>query len=218
MQSKGERFILRPIVDCSHTPSHSLLSVSMDKLSIQNDHEGNRGTSREQCSRCSYLWPSLFTDARSRVLDKMDEILSAPREGIKENGPAYGRLKLSWKAVYLLLCSCGCVSTNKSSISKTDYKEGAEGNYVLSRSLREGMEGRKRKKSMRWPGVEPGSTAWKATMLTVTPPTPYWSQKRNSSCHPMCPICTAYLYPSTLHFASSHYRCMRSCAHGEACK
>ena len=25
---------------------------------------------------------------------------------------------------------------------------------------------------MRWPGVEPGSTAWKATMLTVTPPTP----------------------------------------------
>ena len=24
---------------------------------------------------------------------------------------------------------------------------------------------------MRWPGVEPGSTAWKATMLTVTPPT-----------------------------------------------
>ena len=25
---------------------------------------------------------------------------------------------------------------------------------------------------MRRPGVEPGSTAWKATMLTVTPPTP----------------------------------------------
>ena len=24
---------------------------------------------------------------------------------------------------------------------------------------------------MRWPGVEPGSIAWKATMLTVTPPT-----------------------------------------------
>ena len=29
-----------------------------------------------------------------------------------------------------------------------------------------------KKKVMRWPGVEPGSTAWKATMLTVTPPTP----------------------------------------------
>lgn len=28
------------------------------------------------------------------------------------------------------------------------------------------------KKIMRRPGVEPGSTAWKATMLTVTPPTP----------------------------------------------
>ena len=27
------------------------------------------------------------------------------------------------------------------------------------------------KKIMRRPGVEPGSTAWKATMLTVTPPT-----------------------------------------------
>ena len=24
---------------------------------------------------------------------------------------------------------------------------------------------------MRWPGIEPGSTAWKATMLTFTPPT-----------------------------------------------
>ena len=30
---------------------------------------------------------------------------------------------------------------------------------------------KKKKKFMRWPGVEPGSTAWKATMLTVTPPT-----------------------------------------------
>ena len=28
---------------------------------------------------------------------------------------------------------------------------------------------------MRWPGVEPGSIAWKATMLTVTPPTLYWT-------------------------------------------
>ena len=27
------------------------------------------------------------------------------------------------------------------------------------------------KKNLRRPGVEPGSTAWKATMLTVTPPT-----------------------------------------------
>ena len=24
---------------------------------------------------------------------------------------------------------------------------------------------------MRWPGIEPGSTAWKAAMLTFTPPT-----------------------------------------------
>ena len=30
---------------------------------------------------------------------------------------------------------------------------------------------RRRKKEVRRPGVEPGSTAWKATMLTVTPPT-----------------------------------------------
>ena len=29
----------------------------------------------------------------------------------------------------------------------------------------------KRKDHVRRPGVEPGSTAWKATMLTVTPPT-----------------------------------------------
>ena len=29
----------------------------------------------------------------------------------------------------------------------------------------------KKKGTVRWPGVEPGSAAWKATMLTVTPPT-----------------------------------------------
>ena len=27
-------------------------------------------------------------------------------------------------------------------------------------------------KSLRWPRIELGSTAWKATMLTITPPTP----------------------------------------------
>ena len=30
---------------------------------------------------------------------------------------------------------------------------------------------REEKRGVRWPGVEPGSAAWKATMLTVTPPT-----------------------------------------------
>ena len=33
------------------------------------------------------------------------------------------------------------------------------------------MEKKLKRKNLRWPGVEPGSTAWKATMLTVTPPT-----------------------------------------------
>ena len=28
------------------------------------------------------------------------------------------------------------------------------------------------KKSLRRPGIEPGSTAWKAAMLTIIPPTP----------------------------------------------
>lgn len=27
--------------------------------------------------------------------------------------------------------------------------------------------------SLRWPGIEPGSTAWKAAMLTTIPPTPH---------------------------------------------
>ena len=27
------------------------------------------------------------------------------------------------------------------------------------------------KKKVRWPGIEPGSNAWKASMLTITPPT-----------------------------------------------
>ena len=30
---------------------------------------------------------------------------------------------------------------------------------------------KEKKRDVRRPGVEPGSTAWKATMLTVTPPT-----------------------------------------------
>ena len=38
---------------------------------------------------------------------------------------------------------------------------------------------------MRRPGVEPGSTAWKATMLTVTPPTPI-HQVSGKSCSYFC--------------------------------
>ena len=30
----------------------------------------------------------------------------------------------------------------------------------------------KKEKYLRWPGIEPGSTAWKAAMLTTIPPTP----------------------------------------------
>ena len=32
-------------------------------------------------------------------------------------------------------------------------------------------QGQEDKRKMRRPGIEPGSTAWKATMLTFTPPT-----------------------------------------------
>ena len=32
-------------------------------------------------------------------------------------------------------------------------------------------------KGMRQPGIEPGSIAWKATMLTFTPPTPCLLEK-----------------------------------------
>lgn len=28
------------------------------------------------------------------------------------------------------------------------------------------------KRNLRWPGIEPGSTAWKAAMLTTIPPSP----------------------------------------------
>ena len=31
---------------------------------------------------------------------------------------------------------------------------------------------RKKSQKVRWPGIEPGSIAWKATMLAFTPPTP----------------------------------------------
>ncbi len=33
-------------------------------------------------------------------------------------------------------------------------------------------EGFRTIRSLRWPGIEPGSTAWKAAMLTTIPPTP----------------------------------------------
>ena len=32
----------------------------------------------------------------------------------------------------------------------------------------------KKKEKLRWPGIKPGSIAWKATMLTITPPTLAW--------------------------------------------
>ena len=41
---------------------------------------------------------------------------------------------------------------------------------MLKKMLRREKEkGGKKKKNVREPGVEPGSTAWKAAMLTVTP-------------------------------------------------
>ena len=39
----------------------------------------------------------------------------------------------------------------------------------------------KRNKSVRWPGIEPGSNAWKASMLTITPPTLENLQSRKKS-------------------------------------
>ena len=44
---------------------------------------------------------------------------------------------------------------------------------------------------LRRPGVEPGSTAWKATMLTVTPPTLVHEKALNTQTHPYS-VCTEY--------------------------
>ena len=44
-----------------------------------------------------------------------------------------------------------------------------KGNRPTKNELGYGKTGSKRK--LRRPGVEPGSTAWKATMLAITPPT-----------------------------------------------
>ena len=35
--------------------------------------------------------------------------------------------------------------------------------------------------NMRWPGIEPGSTAWKAAMLTTIPPTLFTFTNRKYS-------------------------------------
>ena len=37
------------------------------------------------------------------------------------------------------------------------------------------------KKELRWPGIEPRSIAWKATMLTFTPPTPLCKSSQNQA-------------------------------------
>jgi hypothetical protein len=39
---------------------------------------------------------------------------------------------------------------------------------------------KKKKKRVRLPGIEPGSKAWKASMLTITPQTPEWKATENS--------------------------------------
>ena len=39
----------------------------------------------------------------------------------------------------------------------------------------------KKNEKVRWPGIEPGSTAWKATMLTFTPPTQRTKILRNDA-------------------------------------
>jgi hypothetical protein len=46
-------------------------------------------------------------------------------------------------------------------------------NSSSSNSKEQGAKAREspKKKSVRRPGIEPGSTAWKATMLTITPAT-----------------------------------------------
>ena len=54
---------------------------------------------------------------------------------------------------------------------------------------------------VRRPGVEPGSTAWKATMLTVTPPTQYGNAPQNYLVNQMyrffcvCFFVVAYFHP-----------------------
>ena len=46
----------------------------------------------------------------------------------------------------------------------TDYFD----NIIFLRIQKQHMS---KEKKLRRPGIEPGSTAWKATMLTITPPT-----------------------------------------------
>ncbi len=43
-----------------------------------------------------------------------------------------------------------------------------------------GVIGVSDEKHLRWPGIEPGSTAWKAAMLTTIPPTPVKSLETQS--------------------------------------
>ena len=51
------------------------------------------------------------------------------------------------------------------------YRQGSTGAPGLDRRQAVRKKKGKEKRSVRRPGIEPGSTAWKATMLTITPAT-----------------------------------------------
>ena len=57
--------------------------------------------------------------------------------------------------------------------AEVDYCPTSNFNHLIFINLITGKckKNKINKKCVRRPGIEPGSTAWKATMLTVTPPT-----------------------------------------------
>lgn len=69
----------------------------------------------------------------------------------------------------------GCSSSFSSQFRSGFKLQTTSHALLLSLNLVRVKEG---KVSLRWPGIEPGSTAWKAAMLTTIPPTPAWQTFR----------------------------------------
>ena len=64
-------------------------------------------------------------------------------------------------------------TTYPNQLDYTEVDERGACNFLFG-SKKKTKKKKKKKKNLRGPGIEPGSTAWKAAMLTITPATLLW--------------------------------------------
>ena len=99
-----------------------------------------------------------------------------PTPGLcKSSRPPAPSVLLPWRAVLLSAPSKHCA--RRRLLAHTPKAAGQRAGSPLPalsprhRPCREGGAAQQKVGPLRWPGIEPGSTAWKAAMLTTIPPT-----------------------------------------------